>query len=158
MQICQILHVIFESKIQFSFKFCIDLQCHQTSPLYYFRSNIRFFGQRRQLKSKFFRFSILKWQVNSFSNFASFFAVMTHNSSVNFKPVHVLLWTKGPLQSPNFETFESFGENLLNSWCHFSNHKSVFLQIIHHFSESWNIIPLYFLSSNIIYVGQKEPI
>ena len=102
--------------------------------------------------------SILKWQVNSFSNFASFFTVMTHNSSVNFKPVHVLLWTKGLLQSPNFETFESSGENLLNSWCHFSNHKSIFLQIFHHFSESWNIIPLYFLSPNIIYVGQKEPI
>ena len=30
MHICQIPHVIFESTSHFSFKFCINLQCHQT--------------------------------------------------------------------------------------------------------------------------------
>ena len=36
--------------------------------------------------------------------------------------------------------------------------KSVFLQILHHSSMSWEITPLYFFSSNNIYFVQKEPI
>ena len=76
---------------------------------------------------------------------------MTHNSSVNFKLTHFLLWIKGSHQIFNFETFECSGKNL-------PNHKSVFLQILHHFSVSWNITPLYFFSSDILYFVQKEPI
>ena len=64
------------------------------------------------LESKFIKFliSVLKWQVNSSSNFALFFIVMTHNSSVNFKVIPFLLWTKGSHQSPNFDTFKCSGE------------------------------------------------
>ena len=54
---------------------------------------------------------------------------MTHNYSVIIKVIPFLLWTKGSDQSPNFETFKCSGENLLNFSCHFSNHKSVSLQI-----------------------------
>ena len=81
------------------------------------------------LPSKFVKLllSILKRQVNCSSNFASFFIVMTYNSFVNFKVIHVLLWKKESYQSPNFETFECSGETLPNCSCHFSNHKSVFL-------------------------------
>ena len=112
------------------------------------------------LWSKFVKFlmSILNWQVNSSSIFASFFIVMTHNSPVNFKLVHFQLWTKESYQSPNFETSKCCGENLPNSSCHFWKHKSVFLQI---FYQSWvpsNITCLYFLSWSIIYFGQKHPI
>ena len=57
---------------------------------------------------------------------------MTHNCSANFKLIHFLLWTKESHQSPNFDIFKCSGENLPNSSCHFSNHKSVFLQILHH--------------------------
>ena len=71
-----------------------------------------------------------------FKHFASFFMVMTHNSSVNFKLIHFLLWKKGSHQSPNFDIFHCSGENLPNSSCHFSNHKSVFLQILRHSSAS----------------------
>ena len=46
--------------------------------------------------------SILKQQVNSSSNFASFFIVTAHNSSVNFKLIHFLLWVKGSYQSQIF--------------------------------------------------------
>ena len=92
------------------------------------------------------------------SKFASFFIVMTHNSSVDFKLIHYLLWTKGSHQSPNFDTFECSGKNLPNSLCHFPNHKSVFLQILHHSSVSWKITPLYFFNSNNVYFAQKEPI
>ena len=95
-----------------------------------------------------FLISILKLQVSSSSVFVSFFIVMTHNSSVNFKLIHFLFWTKGSYQS----------ENLPNSSCHFPNDKSVFLQILHHSSMSWKITPLYFFSSNNIYFAQKEPI
>ena len=74
--------------------------------------------------------------------------VMTHNSSINFKLINFLLGTYGSHQSPNFDTFECSGENLLNSSCHFSNHKTVVLQILHYFPMSWKITPLYFFSSN----------
>ena len=35
-----------------------------------------------------------------------------NNSSVDFKLILFLLWIKGSHQSPNFETFKCFGENL----------------------------------------------
>ena len=78
--------------------------------------------------------SILNRQVNSFSNIVSFFIVITHNTLVNFKLIHFLLWIKRP------------------------NHRSLFLQILHHSLASWNITLLYFFSSNIIYFSQKQSI
>ena len=109
------------------------------------------------LGSNFVKFmSILKRQVSSSSIFVSFFIVMTHNSSVNFKVIHFLLCAKGSHQSSNFDTFECSGENLPNSSCHFLSNKSVFPQIFHRFSMSWKISPLYFFSSNNIYFAQKE--
>ena len=82
--------------------------------------------------------SIWKQQVNSSSNFVSFFIVMTHDSSINFKHILFLLWIKGSHQSCNFETFKCSGENLPYSH-HFPNHKPVFLQILHHSSVLWKI-------------------
>ena len=112
------------------------------------------------LKSKFVKFfmSVLKWQINFSLIFVWFFIVMTHISSLNIKLIHFLLWAKGYHQSPNFETFNCYGENLSNSSYHFWKHKSVFLQILY---RSWvpsNITPPYFLSSSIIYFGQRQPI
>ena len=72
--------------------------------------------------------------------------------------MHFLLWTKGSHESTNFDTFKCSGENLPNSSCHFPNHKSVFLQILHHSSVSWKITPLYFFRSNVIYFARKGPI
>ena len=85
------------------------------------------------LESKFVKLlkSILKRQVNSSSNFASFFIVMTYSSFVNLKLEPFLLWIKGSYQSPNFVTFECSGESLPNalfqstvSFC--SNFASIF--------------------------------
>ena len=92
-------------------------------------------------RSKFIKFllSILDWQVISSSNFASFFVIMTHNSPVNLKLIHFLLWIKGSHQSANFETLKWSGENFPNFSCHFPNHKSVFLQILHDALVSWKI-------------------
>ena len=52
---------------------------------------------------KFIKFlmSILKQQVNSSSDFASFFTAMTHNFSLNFQLKLFLLWIKGPHQIPS---------------------------------------------------------
>ena len=58
--------------------------------------------------------SSISSKVNSSSNFALFFIVMTHNSSVNFKVITFLLWTKWSHQSPNFDTFKCSGENFPN--------------------------------------------
>ena len=93
--------------------------------------------------------SILKWQVNSFSIFVSFFIVMTHNTSVNFNLIHFPLWTNRSHQSPNSETFKCSGENEPYSSCHFPNHKSVFLQILHHFSALWKITPLHLFGKTL---------
>ena len=110
-------------------------------------------------ESNFVKFmSILKWQLSSSSIFVSFFIVMTHNSTVDLKLIHFLLWPKGSYQSSNFDTFKCSGENLQNSWCHVLRNKSVFLQILHHSSMSWKITPLFFFSSNNTYFAQKEPI
>ena len=83
---------------------------------------------------------------------------MTHDSTVNLKLTHFLLWAKGSHQSSNFDTFECSGENLQNFSCHFPSNNSVFLQILHYSSVSWNITPLYFFSSKNTYFAQKEPI
>ena len=45
-----------------------------------------------------------------------------------------------------------------NFSCHIPNHKSVFLQILHHSLVSRNITPLYLFSSSIIHFVQKESI
>ena len=56
------------------------------------------------LGTKFVKFlmSILNWQFNSSSNFASFSIIKTKNFPVSFKLIHFLLWIKGSYQSPNF--------------------------------------------------------
>ena len=99
--------------------------------------------------------SVLKRQVNSSSNFASFFFFMTKISPVNFKLIHFLFWIKESHQSPNFETFKWSGENYPNSLCHFWKQKSIFLHILHQYSVPSNITPLYFFNSNIIYTLVK---
>ena len=45
--------------------------------------------------------------------------------------MHFLLWTKGSQENINFDIFKCSDENSLNSSCHFPNHKSVFLRILH---------------------------
>ena len=136
------------------------------TPMYFFSSTSIYFAQKEHIKVNIFETfkcsgqnywfvkSILKRQVNSSSNFASFFIVMTHNSFVNFKLIRFLLWIKGPHQTPNFEILKYSGEDLPYSSFHFPNHKSVFLQILHHSLLSLKITPLYFFRSNFKYFAQ----
>ena len=46
---------------------------------------------------------------------------------------------------------------MTNSSSHFWKHKSVFLKILHQSSVPLNITPLYFVSWNIMYFGQRQP-
>ena len=129
MQICQIPHVIFESTSQFSFKIFSAIK-NNSSVIFFSSKYIIYFGQRSQLKSKCFRFLNARVKIRQIPHVMSFFIVMTHKSSVNFKLTQFLFWTKESHQSPNFDTFKCSGENLLmsHSSCHFPNHKSVFFK------------------------------
>ena len=140
------------------------------TPLYFFSSNIIYFGQKQPIKVQIFEifessgqnlsnYSCQFWTDKSSSSlFASLFIVNTHNSPVKLKLIHNLLLTKRCYQSHNFETFKCSGESFPNFSCHFWKHKSVFLQTLNQSWVSSNITPLYFLSWNIIYFGQKQPI
>ena len=55
-----------------------------------------------------------------------------------------------------FETFKCSDQILSNSLCQIWNEKSIPFQILYPSSVSWNIIPLYFFSSNNTYFAQKE--
>ena len=85
------------------------------------------------LRSKIVKFlmSVLSWQVDSSSNFAPFFIIMTHNSPIKFRLVHFLLWKKACHQSPNFETLKYSGKKLRNFPCHLQRYKSDFLQFLY---------------------------
>ena len=147
--------VFFQSLYQFWVSSNITL-------LSFLSSNIIYFGQKQPIKVQIFEIfecscqnllnsSCQFWTDKSISasNFALIFIALTHNSPVNLKLIHFILWIKGPNKSPNFDTFM-----ILSSSFHFSNHSSLFLQILHHSLGSWNIAPLYFFSSSIIYFGQ----
>ena len=118
----------------------MNFQCHQT-PLCFLAQTLYTLVKRSPLKSKFLRHSnsgvkigqivvpILKQQVNSSSNFVSFFIAMIRNSSVNCKLNSFLLWIKLFQQSHNFETFKCPGKNLPNFSMSFSKPQVSFLQI-----------------------------
>ena len=83
---------------------------------------------------------------------------MTHNFPANFKLIYFLFWIKVSHQSTHSEISKCLGENFPNSLCHFWKHKSFFLQILRKSSVRSKMTPLYFVSENIIYFTQKEPI
>ena len=109
---------------------------HNSSVLFYLK-------QKKSIKVQIFRLSSARIKIHQilYVNFETTsqllfkFCIILH-SSVNFKLIHFLLWIKESHQSPNFKTFECSGKNLPNSSYHFPNHKSVFLQILHHSSVS----------------------
>ena len=170
MKICQIPHVIFQTRSQFLGTFYITLQCHERYLLFTFLAQTLYtLVKGGPLNSKFLWFlsapskkilnsSCQFWKNNSSSNFASFFSVITHSSSVIYQLMHFHGWTKWSHQSPNFVTSKCSGDHLSNSSCHSPNHKSVFLQILHDSSVSWTITSLYFFRSNVIYFAQKGSI
>ena len=97
-------YVIFESTSRFPFKFCINIQCHQTWLFCIFLAPTLYtLVKSIPLKCIFLRFSSaqikicqiphvnFEMEVNSVSNFESFFIAMTHNSRVSFKFINFQL-------------------------------------------------------------------
>ena len=70
--------------------------------------------------------------------------------------MHFLLWTKGSHENTNFDIYKCSDENLLNSSCHFPNHKSVFLQILHDSSVSWNMLLCTFLGQTLYTLHKRD--
>ena len=56
-KIHQILFVMFETTIQFFFKLCITLQCHERTLLYFFSWNCTWFEEKEPIKVQNFRLS-----------------------------------------------------------------------------------------------------
>ena len=112
------------------------------------------------LRSKFVKFlkSILKLQVDSSPSFASLFSFMKDNSSALFNSNNVYFAQKEPIKMKIFETFKCLGQNSSNSSCQLWNDKSVPLQLLHNSSLSWQITPLWILSSYFFKFGLKDPI
>ena len=87
-KIRQIPHVIFESTSQFSFKCCINIQCHQAKLLYTFFSwKIMYFNQKKPIKVQIFEiFQCSGWNSSNFSchfwKHKSVFLQMLHQFSV----------------------------------------------------------------------------
>ena len=135
------------------------------TPLYFFSSNITYFGHTKLIKTHFFfrlssaRVKICQIPHVSFKtasqplfNFVSFFIIMTHNSSVNFKLIHFLLWTKGSHESPNFDTLKYSGlMSFSKPQVGFPSNSASLFNIMKDNSS------LLFTSNNI-YFAQKEPI
>ena len=71
-----------------------------------------------------------------------------------FRPNVTYFAWKGPIKVQICETFECSNQNSPNS-CRFWNSKLVSLHILHHYSVSWDITPLYFLAE-ILYTFSKR--
>ena len=93
--------------------------------------------------------SVLKQLVDSSSNFASLFIIITHDSSVNFTSINFLLWMKGSHQSSNLEVFKCSGLK-------FAIFLMSFLRIFYHSLVSWNVITLDFFRSNVVYFDKRN--
>ena len=87
--------------------------------------------------------SFLKAKIRFYSNFASIFSPIKHNSSVLFLSSNITYFgQKQPIKVQMFEIFECLGQNLLNSCSQFWTDKSIPLWILHHSSLSWHVTPL----------------
>ena len=98
--------------------------------------------------------SILKRQVNSSSDFSSFFSVITYNASVSLSLMHFLLWTKGSHENINFHIFKYSDENLPN-WLSFFKLEVSFSSILNDCSVSWNILLCNFLGQMLYNLNKK---
>ena len=105
-----------------------------------------------------FLMSFFEPQGSFSSNFAPLFSVIKDRALYIFSSKNKYFAQKEPIKAKMFETFECSGQNLSNFLCQFWNDKSIYLQILYPSSASWKITPLYFFSSNNLYLAQKEHI
>ena len=116
-------------------------------------SKCKFLRDFQMLDLKFVKFlmSILKRKSIPFHIFRHFSMSFYITPLWIFSSCIFYFGQKDSIKAPILTPPSCSGENLSNS-------KSVFLQILHHSSVSWDKTPLYFFSWNFIYFQQKEPI
>ena len=73
-----------------------------------------------------------------------------------FSSNNVYFAQKEHIKMKIFETFKCSAQNLSNSSCQPWNDKSIPLQILRHCSLSWQITPLWILSSYVFNFGLKD--
>ena len=100
--------------------------------------------------------SFFKPQVNFHLNFATPLSVMTHNSSEIFQLKQYMLWTKRAHQCTIFRRLGALMKFHPIPHAIFETTRSGFIQVLHHYSVSWKITPLF--SSNLIYFGENSPL
>ena len=89
-KIHQIPYVIFQATSQFSFKFCITFQCHDTKFLWNFLAELLCFGQKEPIKVQILRLLCALMKVHpiphaSFETTRSRFVHVLHYCSVSWK-------------------------------------------------------------------------
>ena len=127
------------------------------SPIHILAQTLYTLFKWSPLKCKFWRFSsapvkirqILYVNFELTSQFLFKFCIILHCHDTNFPCkfwAHKFSTLDKRIPSKSlFSDFQTcFGENWLNSSCHFWKHKSVFLQMLHQYSVPSNITPLYF--------------
>ena len=141
------------------------------TPLCIFCSNNIWFPQKEPIKVKFFQTFEYSGQnlsnsLRQFWNDKSIPLQILYPYSISWKITPLYFFSsnniyfsqKEPIKMNIFETFKCTGQNSLNSSCQLSNDKSIPLQILHYSSLSWQITPLWILTSYFFNFGLKVPI
>ena len=155
--------------VRFSSNFASLFNVIKMILLYFFSSNSIYFVQKYPIKVKIFEpfwcsGQNLSNSLCQFGNGKSIPLQILYPSLVSWKITPLYLFSssnidfaqKDTIKGKLFETFECSGQNLSNFLCQFWNDKSILLQILHHSSLSWNITPLWILSSFFFYFGLKD--
>ena len=109
-------------------------------------------------KSVKFLMPILKQQVGSSPNFVSYSISWKITPLYFLSSNNMYFAQKEHIKMKIFQNFKSLVQYSSNSLCQLWNDKSVSLQILHHSSLSWQITPLWILSSYFFNFGLKDPI
>ena len=136
--------------------------------LYFFSSINIYFAQNEPIKVKFFDFFECSGQNLSnslcqFWNDKSIHLQVLYPYSISWKIIPLYFFSsnniyfrqKEHIKMKIFEIFKCLGQNLSNSLCQHWNNKSVPLQILRHFSFTWQITPL-ILSSYLFNFELKD--
>ena len=139
------------------------------TPLYFFSSNNIYFAQKEPIKMKIFETFECSGQNLSnslcqFWNDKSIPLQILYPYSISWKITPLYFFSSNNVYFPQkehikmkmFENFKCSGQNLSNFSCQLWNDKSIPLQILGHFSLSWQITPLCVLSSYFFNFGLKD--
>ena len=136
------------------------LQWYETKLFCTFSSKSLYaLDKRIQSKCKFPDFQLLTWkwtkllmsfvksQVSFPLNFASPFSVVTYNPSETFGWNIIPFGQKEPINVQFLRPLNAVMKVLPILHANFETTRSGFIQVVHHYSVSWKITPLYFFTS-----------